>query len=332
MRKTLKALVRSRLFRAAISVALLALILTRLDLHELGETLSNVNPELLALGFFMFIVVNLVNVAKWLLIIRTQEQADDRSPVSFFHLTAIYYMGLFFNNFLPTNFGGDVIRVWKLARLTGEPHDAAGSVVLDRVSSILALLLIALVPALIKLRLLGAGLALAVVGMFLVLVAIILVFASQRATKRLARFPLFRGDPFGMRRHLREFYYSLYRFRGHPAAMLELMAISLVYQGLNVTTVYVLGLSLGIDVSPIYYFLFIPVVLAVGMIPVSLNGIGVREGAWVLLFSQVGVSSAEAFSMSVLSLLVVTTASLAGGVFYLFDRGVPAPEGETSNG
>lgn len=323
MSRTFKALLRSRLFRAAISVALLALILTRLDLEELGETLSSVSPGLLALAFFMFLAVNLVNVGKWLLIIRTQEQAGARPPVTFFQLTAIYYMGLFFNNFLPTNFGGDVMRVWKLARLTGQPHDAAGSVVLDRVSSIFALLAIAVVPALIELRYLGVGLALAVLGMFLLLALIITMFASQRITRKLARFPVLRADPFGLRRHLKEFYYSLYRFRGHMGKMIELMLISLFYQGINVSTVFVLGLALGIHISLVYYFLFIPVVLAVGMIPVSLNGIGVREGAWVLLFSQVGVTSAEAFSMSVLSLLVVTTASLAGGVFYLFDRTAP---------
>lgn len=332
MRRTLKALLRSRLFRAAISVALLALILTRLDLNELGETLSGVIPGLLALGFFIFLVTNMVNVAKWLLIIRTQEQADGRSPVSFFHLTAIYYMGLFFNNFLPTSFGGDVIRVWKLARLTGQPHEAAGSVVIDRISSVFALLLIALLPALIKLRLLGAGLALGVVGMFLILVLIIILLASERATRKLSRVPGLRGDPFGLRRHLKEFYYSLYRFRGHPAALLELLLISIFYQAGNISMVYLAALSLGIHISLIYYFLFIPVVLAVGMIPISLNGIGMREGAWVLLFSQVGVSSAEAFSMSVLSLLVVTATSLAGGVFYLFDRSAPTPEGEASNG
>jgi hypothetical protein len=67
------------------------------------------------------------------------------------------------------------------------------------------------------------------------------------------------------------------------------------------------------------------------MIPLSLNGLGMREGTWVLLFSQVGVASEAAFSMSILSLLLVTAVSLVGGVFYLADRSIPASQAEISS-
>lgn len=320
----LPAWVHSRLLKVAVSALLIGLLLWRIDLDEIGATLSEVSWGLLALGTGIFVVTNLVSAWKWSLVIRAQ--GDE---VSFGYLAALFYIGLFFNNFLPTNFGGDVVKAFKLSRVTGRAAEAAGSVVIDRVTSTIALLTIAAVPALFQLRLLGTRMALIVLAMLLVAALIVVFFASERFARKVSGLSIFRFDPLGMRRHLRSFYYALHDFQRHKGTLAAVMLISLVYQGLQIITVYVLALSLGIEVSLIYYFLFIPIVLAVGMLPVSLNGLGVREGAWVLLFGQVGVPPAQAFTMSVLCFFVMTVVSLLGGFFYLFDRALPAA-GSTS--
>ncbi len=318
----LRTLLNSRLLKAAVSLLLLALLLTRIDLGQLAETLRGVAPGLLGLAVVIFLLCNMVSVFKWRLLILAQG-----SPVPYFYLTSLFYIGLFFNNFLPTNIGGDVIKAWKLARMTGRGAEAASSVVLDRVTSTFALLLIALVPALVELRLLGPRMAAAVITMFVLAVLVIVLLASERAVRRLGRFPLLRSDPFGLRRHVKDFYYSLYEFRDRKGTLAAVMLASLVYQALHILTVYFIALSLGIELSLVYYFLFIPVVMVVSLIPISLNGLGMREGAWVILFGQVGLSSAEAFSMSILSYLVMSVVSLAGGVFYLYDRSAPETAG-----
>ncbi|RJQ43040.1 MAG: UPF0104 family protein [Gaiellales bacterium] len=326
----LPAWVHSRLLKAAVSALLIGLLLWRVDTGEIAATLGEVSWGLLALGAGIFIVTNLVSAWKWGLVIRAQ---GDR--VAYGYLAALFYIGLFFNNFLPTNFGGDVVKAFKLSRMTGRAAEAAGSVVIDRVTSTIALLTIAAVPALFELRLLGARMALIVLAMLLAAALIVAFFASERFARRLSGLRIFSFDPMGVRRHLKSFYYALHDFRRHRGTLAAVMLVSLVYQGLQIITVYVLALSLGIEVSLIYYFLFIPIVLAVGMLPVSLNGLGVREGAWVLLFGQVGVASAQAFTMSVLSFFVMTVVSLLGGFFYLFDRALPAAgasEAETGAG
>ncbi len=324
-RGRLSRLLGSRAFRFAVSFLLLAVLLSRLDRGQLASTLAHVRPGLLLLGTLVFLVANLVSIYKWRLVIDAQ---GDR--VSFFRLTRIFYIGLFFNNFLPTNFGGDVIKAFKLARETGHGADAAGSVALDRAGSIFALLLIALPPALLELRLLGTTVAIVVPAMIGCFLLLVLVAANDRVARRLGRLLPAHFDPFGTRRHLKSFYYSLHSFRDHKRMLAALLLVSLAYQGLQIVTVWVLALSLGIETAPVYYFIFIPVVLAVSMIPVSLNGLGVREGAWVLLFSRVGVPAAAAFSMSILSLLVMTVVSLAGGVFYMLEGAAPMPGGDPS--
>ncbi|MHB1391299.1 MAG: lysylphosphatidylglycerol synthase transmembrane domain-containing protein [Thermoleophilia bacterium] len=318
-RNGVMALLRSRVFRAAVSILLIALLLLTIDLRSLGETLSHVSAGLLALAVLTFLVTNMTSVYKWRLIVQAQG-----ARVSWPYLTSIFYMGLFFNNFLPTNFGGDLVRIYKLSRATGSMVDATSSVVMDRASSTFALLTIALVATLLQLRLLGGRLALSILAMLVLFLLAIGLFASEKVARRLARFPLLKGDPFGLRRHVRSFYYSLNQFRNQKRTVATVLAISLVYQGLYVVTVNLLALSLGIDLPVAYYFLFIPIVIAVGMVPFSLNGLGVREGAWVVLFTQAGVPAAAALSMSVLNFLMITAVSLLGGVFYLLDPSLPA--------
>ncbi len=318
---------RSKLFRAAVSMALLALLLFTINLRQLGDTLSQVAISLLLLATVIFLISNAASILKWKLIVRAQQGA-----ASYYYLTSLFYIGLFFNNFLPSNIGGDVVKAFKLGQATGQPAKAAGSVVMDRASSTIALLIIAAVLAMFQLKLLGTKVAALILLMLAFSLILIIFFASERAALVLGKILFSRLNPFGLRRHFKDFYYSLHEFKYQKPTVVAVMTVSLIYQALNIITVYILALSLGINVPILYYFLFIPIVLAVAMIPISLNGLGIREGAWVLLFGQVGVPAAKALSMSVLSFLVITIVSLAGGLFYLFDRASAATQSEASNG
>lgn len=318
----LRTIASSLPFRAAVSIAVLGALLLKFGVGEVIAELGRAKPELVAAGVLVYLASNLVNIAKWQLILAGQ---GDRVP--FRSLFSIFYVGIFFNNLLPTSFGGDVVRVMRLSRLTEKPAAAAGSVVADRMSSTIALLVIAVVPALFQLRLLGWGWAALVITMFVLSVLAIALLASERVVLRLGRLPLLRGSLMGLREHVRHFYYSLYDLRGQKKTLALVMLVSLAYQALQIVCIYLLGLSLGIETAIVNYFLFIPIVLAVSMLPFSLNGLGIREGAWVALFSLVSVPRTAALSLSLMTLLLMTVVSLLGGFFYLFDRkSVPLPQ------
>jgi len=320
-------LLKSKPLRATLSILLLLLLVSRLNLGELASTLSGVSAGYLLLGIFTFIAASLLSIFKWQLILRALEM-----HAGFFYLVSLFYMGLFFSNFLPTNFGGDVFKIYRLSRNTGCPVESTSSVFLDRASSTFALLLIAVPPALFELRTLGAAMTALVLSLFFFLVIVIFLIATPGIAPRLGNLPLLRRDFFGLRRYVREFYFSLHEFRHEKKALMVMLAISLIYQAIQILAIYFLALSLGIQLSPLYYFIFIPVIQAVSMIPISLNGLGVREGTWVLLFSGAGVPAAAAFSMSILSLLVMTGTSVFGGILYLFDRNTPIPQTEPEHG
>jgi len=90
-----------------------------------------------------------------------------------------------------------------------------------------------------------------------------------------------------------------------------------LFQGIGVICTYLVGLSLGLEVSLEYYFLSVPIIWLVTMLPISINGIGVREGGFVLFFTAVGVSTADALLLSLLTFAQLLLIGLLGGVLFV---------------
>ena len=105
-----------------------------------------------------------------------------------------------------------------------------------------------------------------------------------------------------------------------PRLLLVTTALSLVVQVANVVLAWLVGVGLGLQVPPLYYGVFIPVVSILTLLPISLNGMGLREAGTVLLLAPLQVSEASAVTLSLLLFAVYAAASLLGGVVYLFDR------------
>jgi len=109
-------------------------------------------------------------------------------------------------------------------------------------------------------------------------------------------------------------------YRGDRRRMFVVTVLSLVVQLANVVLAWLIGEGLGLRIPPLYYGVLIPLVSILTLLPISLNGMGLREGGTVLLLAPLGVSSASAVTLSLLIFAVYTAASLTGGVFYLLGR------------
>jgi uncharacterized protein (TIRG00374 family) len=126
----------------------------------------------------------------------------------------------------------------------------------------------------------------------------------------------------------KRFYESLHGY--NIAAVGKTLGVSLVFNILLITMNYLLGLSLGARVSIWYYFLFVPITSIVTILPVSFAGLGVREGAYVLLFIQAGMPRETALSLSLLVYVIsIFTPGLIGGIIYVLKgaRDYAAEEG-----
>ncbi|MEM9024782.1 MAG: lysylphosphatidylglycerol synthase transmembrane domain-containing protein, partial [Bacteroidota bacterium] len=269
--------------RLVVAVLLMGWILQRADLDVLADSLSQTLP----LIFFVALVVNLGRNLLAAYRIKFLLKAKGFSlPVGV--LLRDYFIGFFFGFFLPTGIGGDVYRGISLNRLQVDVENAAGSLITERLLGLLSLAL--LPPAvwywgrdafpsdnewLIWVFTLGLGLATAV--LFLPLTGKLAASLRERVGLRFVKGLL--GTVL-----------RIHEFRKYPSALAQGFGLSLGYQVLGVLAVYLIGASLDVQISAMYYFLFVPVVWLVSMVPVTINGFGVREETFMVLFALAGMA------------------------------------------
>ena len=221
-----------------------------------------------------------------------------------------YLASLFVGNFLPSTIGGDVLRV---ARLSAENHESPktfASVVLERLTGWLVLPVITLVAFGINpgLRELGTATALAAglaVSTLVLLSALLLAAAHPNVGGRLA-------DSEGWQRFLGAVHLGLDRLRQHPTAIVNVLLVGFAYQLAVVLSAYLAARALGIDVGPTAILAFMPAVAIAQVLPMSLGGLGVREGAFVLFLHPLGVQRGEAIALGLLFYGMNLAVSLIG--------------------
>lgn len=320
------------LLKILVTLALLAFILTRVDLQLVAGIIARADVPLLMLATGMYFFAIFLSAVKWQILVRAQE-----IDASLGDLLAFTLMALFFGNVLPSNVGGDVIRAYDLARVTkGRAEAAAISVVVDRLMGLFAFFAAAVVTAALATMMLTQAQALEQIETATVIaasafVALCAMLFSRRFAKRIAVLfeigPAKRVQPIA-----RNVYRALqvYRFRYRALALNVLLSMTIVVVTAGVW--YVVGRAVGItDVSFFAFLLFNPLIAFVLLIPISFNGLGPKEAAVVFFFGLVGVPNANALAMSLLFHVIVVVTSLPGGfVWFMKRRSANAHEYEAS--
>jgi glycosyltransferase 2 family protein len=295
-----------------LSVGMFAFLFHRVSFDQLRATWRDVRPEWLIAAWLLLFASNLLGAFQWSRLLRVVE-----IQIPFWKVCAYYHVGLFFNNFLPANIGGDIARVADASRYGPTKTAALSAVVMDRLIgtiSLAGLALLCTIPALDRFHM---GLIyLALVGFFAFSVAVLwAVFhpALLPAVERLlARIGLARLGP-----HLDDLALRLGGFRGRRGLFVGMFAVSTLTQLSRIGVHVLVARSLGLNVSLTYFFLFVPLLAVIVSLPISLNGIGVREGAGIVLFGLVGVDRVHAFSLQFLTYVVAVAVSLLGGFVFL---------------
>jgi uncharacterized protein (TIRG00374 family) len=292
-----------------VSLVLLGIVFWRFGAGEVWQTLRSAHAGWLGAGVAVVVVALLVSAWKWQILLAAHGL---RVPLT--RLFGSYLIGIFFNNFLPSNIGGDVARVHDVARITGRGTAAAASVIGERLLAGLALSLTAAIALLFSF---GAasqvgGTVTAVLAVFVLLCAAI---ASRHTRSAIGRaFPRLRHTIVArIGRQMGE------SFRNRPA-VLQVLALSFVFQATVVCLGWITFVAIGAPVPLAACFLFIPIISAIQMVPVSLNGFGVREGAYVFFFGSAGLAAPQAVAASLLFALLVALVSLPGGILFAARR------------
>jgi glycosyltransferase 2 family protein len=289
-----------------VSAALLAVLVV--NVPDIGDAIPRTHHLRTVLLLSLAVVVTFVGVVlsawRWQ---RVLAVFDVEVPLR--TLTAHYLAGLFVGNVLPSTIGGDVLRVSRASNNTGSTTVAFASVALERLTGFVALPLLVFVGFALKPSLFDVDrswVALLVAGITLGALTLILVLAGH---PRLAgRF----ADNTNWTRFIGAIHLGVDNLRRRPRQAVSVLFTALVYQTSVVVAVALIFRTLDLPVPVAASFAFVPAVAMVQVLPLSLNGLGVREGMLVLLLHPLGVSRAGAIAAGLLWFTSMLLASMCG--------------------
>lgn len=292
--------------RVGIGLVLLALVLSRFDPSQLTVTWGPRLLSGLAVAVGLMLVAQLFSALRWEAIL-----GDPR--LTWRYLFRLYLIGNFFSLFLPTSIGGDAVRTTAAARNTANMGEAISSVLLDRVFGVAALALYLAVGVLTSREMLARTLTATQwtlpAWMIAATVAVILVMAAAMASLR--------SRLHKVQRLAADAWLLMVRFWRAPRVFSVALLLALVVQAIYIAVWTLLAASLGFDL-PFALFLFaVPLVSLAAMLPVTFSGLGVREGAWLLLLTPFGLSGADAVTFSLLYFLAFVAVGVVGGITFV---------------
>jgi uncharacterized membrane protein YbhN (UPF0104 family) len=299
--------------KAVVSLGLLYLLFSRVDVSRLWGVARHASPRWLGAALLLYGLTILVSTWRWGMLLRAQHV-----PLTFRFLTQSFLIATFFNNFLPSNIGGDVIRINDTARVTGSKTLATTVVLIDRGIGLLGLALMAASGASLmhQMTVGPVGPAMLWAGFGLgAIIATPALLLPETATRLLQPLRVFHQEWVDAR--LEKLTYALTRFKETPAALAGCFAGAVVVQALLVGFYLAIARSMHIPVHFAELAVIVPVSFIVQMIPLSVNGFGVREATFGFYFTRLGLPLESALLVSFVGAALIMVFSLSGGVAYL---------------
>jgi uncharacterized protein (TIRG00374 family) len=293
------------LLRIVVSAVLLAFLISKIDF-------SKVTPRNSHLGTLVWLALALATATLGIILSAWRWQKvigafGVHVPIS--RLSTHYFAGQFVGNVLPSTIGGDVVRVSRSAKDIGTTETAFAAVALERLTGFLALPALCLIGFAIDPTLLEsstAWVALLVSGIALAALGTILFLAGH--PKAAGRFD---GNE-NWTRFIGAVHEGIAHLRGDRRRVVGVLGTAFVYQVSVIATVGFLSLTLGTGVSFAALVAFIPVVAMAQVVPISLSGLGIREGMLVLLLTPLGVSNGHAIGLGLAWYATMLIVSLPG--------------------
>ena len=301
------------LLKAAVSVALLGILFSRVDVARLWSVARHASATWLVAALALYLAMVLVSAWRWGLLLKAQAL-----HFSFGALTSSFLVATFFNNFLPSNIGGDVIRIADTAPAAGSKTLATTVVLIDRGLGLLGLILMAAIGATAAPRFagsaIGAGMLWTGFAGGATVATLALVF-PEAFTRLLQPLRLLHAQWVDER--LARLTSALLRFRETPTALSGCFAGAVAVQTILVLFYLAIAHSMGIQIGFASLAVIVPITFIVQMLPVSMNGFGVREATFGFYFTRLGLPLESALLVSFVGAALIILFSLSGGVTWL---------------
>lgn len=307
-------LLAGRAIRILIAAALTAFLLWKSDPAAVWRVSIGSSARFLAIAALLVVLDRALMAYRWLVLLGPVTP-QTRPPLGV--VMRIFFVSTFVGTFLPASVGGDAVRAYSLARHHVSAPAAIASVVMDRVMGVLGLLVLAaaslfFAPAFVDDRGVMLVFALTTAGC---LAAAALVFSESAAA--LASRALARVGSGGIERRAGDLLAAIQRYGSHHRELFNVLVGSVLVQVLRVIQAYYLGLALDIQAPLGVYFAFVPLILLIMLLPITVNGIGTSQAAFLWLFGGAGVARPDAFALSVLFVALGIVGNVPGGLLYV---------------
>ncbi len=298
------------------STFLIILILSNIKLIPLYDVFKKCNTTYLLLTYLLFIFGVAISTYKWMILLRAQHIHHPQ----FIKLAYLYLIGMFFSNFMPTETGGDIIRAYEVGKENNNQIASFSAIAAERISGLSALIVYATIGVALNFSLASSlKVTTLILSSFAIMLISYYIIFNERFykklvnnTSRFSRTRLF--DSIKKTIH----HISIYKKKKHTIIITVLT--SLVFQFFTIFFVYALLLSMHISVNFINLLLICPSITIVSMLPLSINGIGLRESAFIYMFTKNGVTSEQALALALIYRIGIMVPSVIGGILYFFSN------------
>lgn len=299
------------LFRLVLGIALTAFVIWWVGLDRVWRAFASIRPVWIIPILATAYIGIAISCMRWRVLLAVRG-----IRVSLHRLIFYYVIGYFFSIFLPSMFGGDVVRSYVFGKEIKSQVESFASVFMERLTGLTGLVGVAFAAALVNhATLREKGLALiiyAIVAGFIVFVTLIFTrpfIALLGRAVRWKRIAVWRD-------RFLTFHEAVYSFRSQRRAVALALIYSVIFQILTSVNTYIVCLSLGIEVRFLDIMLVVPIILLICTMPLTPNAMGVWEGAFMVFFSRLGVPEAGALSIGLVLRAKNILVALLGGLFY----------------
>jgi len=298
--------------RISISIILLVFLFKQVDKKSLLEVIKNTDKPLLFLAFVISSINYILCLLRWEMLLRA---VNIHLPLK--RVIISFSGGTFFSLFLPSTIGGDLMRSLDLAAHTKRPREVIATVLLDRLSGYVGLVILSLSAFLFGWRFVQDKSVLFCLAIITsILIALLLVLFNNFLYSRINN--LLHSPHAGKIRELiKALHEEIHIFRHHKKIIVNNLIVSILIQAVSPIIFYIIALSLGVKINIIYFFIFLPIIGAITLLPISIGGLGLRDATTIFFFAKVGVAKDLAFAMSLLNFFFILIYGALGGIIYV---------------
>lgn len=307
---------RAVLAKAALTLVILGALLTQIRGADLVSRLAACDLRYVAAALALMAAGQILNAMRWRMLLRSVSTAPVPSLVD---LTALVMAGMFMNLFLPSTVGGDLLRGELLRRRLGRRVQAYVSILMGRILALIAMLVLAagaLGLEWLRVGRVDTGTALIVAGFGCGAGLVLWTATSQRMSRLAMRL----GSP-RIKAIITEVRTGFAAYMASHGTLVQVFLLAIVANIIGVILpVALLASAIGLSVPPAFHFVAVPLITIVTLVPITVNGMGLREGAFAWLYASVGVPVTDAVALSLVFTAALVVLALVGGATLLLPR------------